>query len=607
MFSDATRFPLSKPSPVKVSIRRSYLLPSIPNAQWLMKVATALKEYTQLEVTGRGHYETAEGIEISVRDNLNHFVASLKSDWDNVQSLNCNISNQTLFVTVNCEFQRAETSIWVEANTQEEMLHFLEVLEKELELEQLTDDERVGGQERRYHICKEKKTNWADWIDIAFSTLGAPSKSDYFSGTIVDQAKPEAKGEITHHFRDFDEFSTQTRARLATARRIRYWLSARRSHVSFEIDLLRWQMRLQIEGRTNEVQTVFRKAEEALSLKQQVEQPYRYRKFAQTYAIKEWRSNKAVADALQRIVNRHFVNKFGRYPAVGNVFATTGNEIEDVHPFYEGNLDEFIRWVGAEHHEINRLELFLEGPLNQAVGIYINRDVEELRVASSLGIAPSSDSERSFDLTEFQDVVDTLRNAIVTPNKPKKSQEDNTENGSKRDRFWIEKALLPATGAVGAALLLLVGSVPMIKEVLLPLLGYKYELEWVNKERYSDPIAGNTQSINWVLKQPGLIDHRSAPNQAARVQITEVNGDLVYQSGVSEPENREPRIKFKELSPELPPVKLNLPAGKYSVLIETVKPVRDKELEFELLGDEPAEESDRAENESEEVETSDTL
>lgn len=602
MYSNTADSQSIQSSPVKISTRRAYLLPSIPNAMWIMDVATLLKHHTQLDIVGSGRYHTFEGLEFAVSNGLDGFVRSLQRDWDDVQALSFTVSNIALFIEVGCQFQSAETSIWIEANTQTEIFQFLDVLENALDLEKFTN-ELIGGRECRYSI---RQSPDADWFDQAFSIFVSPSPEDYFAGTIVEKSKDKKGSEITHHFRNFDEFVNQIRVHQTTAYRISCWVSQKRSHIDFEVDLLRWHMRLRIEGWKNETQTTFQNAEEKLCLQQQIEDPYRYRKFAQTYKITQWRNNTEVATALKRIIDRFFVNKYGREPAVVEAFATTGDMIEDMHP-YAGEFSKFIAWIAAEQNEIKRITLYVQGPLHQAVGIFIYRDVEELRVASSLGIAQSPEGEPSFALTDFQEVVKIIRNAIVTDPKPTKDSTDDQpgKNLSQWDKFWIwwEKFWMPAIGGLVGFPAALLAAQP----ILFPALGWTYELRLNSETRYSKPVPGNQLKIDWTLKRPRLKDNPDAENQAARVQVKNQQGTVVYpelSNGADSAEKAQVE-SLSKIDPVLPPVIANdLPAGNYYVSIETIAPVVSKPDVFvQLLGDKPAPETTNQEDEGQAPET----
>ncbi|MEO0645880.1 MAG: hypothetical protein AAFZ17_06985 [Cyanobacteria bacterium J06650_10] len=567
---------------IRVRVRNTYFLPSIPNADWVMEVAEILETVTNLNVTGDGNYQTFEAVEFSFQNGLAHFSQTLQKNWNAIQSISFTATasnketyvpfNKSVYLRVDCRFNSAETSLEIEANKEETVHQVLDTLEDRLKLEKFNND-LVGGQERRYHIQNSLDISWFEKV---FSTLVTPNLEDYFSGTIAEKVKNQdaENGEIVHHFRSFDTFASQVRERHNTARHFSCWLSGRRSHVDFDIDPLRRLMRLKIEGWKDDAQIIFQKAEESLSLKRQIGEPYRYRKFAQTYKIIEWTSNKEFAAALEKVVQQNFLEKYGREPAVVDAFATTGKTFEDLHPF-KGKLSEFLEWLAVEQRELRRVNLYLEGPMGKALGIFIDRSKKELRVASS------------FERTEFQSIVKTLRNAITTEDKPKESSTNGVEDDSNKKSIWVEKLWIPALATVLGIPATIFSTLFASQQLLFPLAGWKYELHLIPEQLYSSPIPGNQLNIEWKLKQPRLRTNPDASNQAATVQVRNESNEIIYPLNNESSTSSQGRL-----------VLTDLPTGKYFILIETVDPILTEQVVAELLGDKSSEDHPEAENDA---------
>jgi len=416
-----------EPKKWSIQFEEQYKKQKPPSADWCAKAADLFWQHVGEQAFFSGSFRLLSApAYVRNYQEIGTWKSDLNRSWQEVSEVTFSLRRNNRSVGLRCNFDRSEANLSVSSDLQEEVDAWVGSVKQDLELLAGTAAQapELQGEKRQYYT--QDRLDW-QWFEQAISTIRSfAQRPIYFNGRFSLGA-----ANVERSYGTVDSWQTDLAAKWGEVRTTYCWISTSHSRVLFECDVLREQVRLDIQSVTwSDVDRIFQTLESKLSLKRIEGVPYRYRSYAKVYGFDEWepgRDNEAFAQA----VDESIAKAFPKSPVVVNAYLTEGELSETLKPAYE--LADFVKAARDPAKKWQVINLYVEGSKGWMLGITVNVKSKRLELRSSL------------EQASFSTVLEVFRGKIALEFKenlklPKPVKE-------KGEAFW-SKATIAVLGAL---------------------------------------------------------------------------------------------------------------------------------------------------------------
>ena len=440
--------------------------------------------------------------------------------WEDISKISFNLDYDETNLHVDFDFDRKELVLNFKAGTTETVDKVVRILENKLELDASRDPylpRQFNGTKKEYFTKEEISP---DWMIGALAMIGAMnSMQSYFSGQLFflrNQPNNLFYGKQ-------DTFEKAIQEHWKNLRSVSCSVSGNECYLYFDCDVNRELISFEIKAATADfVDRIFMNVENKLGLDKVEGVPYRYRRFAKTYEIINWTSNRDFAEAIQEAIKIGFPVKY----VVHNAYAEEDKGSAALQPLFD--VPGFVEWVKDNSRKFSLVQISLEGPREAAFGI--SADLKKMQLAIRGSFTRSIFNQLT---GVFEDKLDLkLLKEVKNPDSPQKSAKGESP---------IIKIVI--------AVLAFIASAAIINEAVP-----KYELQLTRPLQLEDkkPVEKKSDEIyiDWVVKKKQWWHTSQSANNKVDIQIF-----------------NDEQIPVRTIADTSPPVKIKLDPGLYDIQV----------------------------------------
>ena len=501
-----------------LEISRTYSIRKPPPSEWFDRAVVTIESDVPTPTYCFGTYsvKSKSGYRYTLHDWVK-WKSEVLGAWRDISEFSCDRTGESVSIQFTYTSDFREARLQVRAPTAAEVEPVVKQLEEKLSLSESKvrySRPSKEGIKRQYFTSTTIDHNW---FESALATMQASvGEIIYFEGRFQTKVHPGTD------YRN-DDLLTWKRSVVENWRELvsfYIWLSASDRAMAFDCDVQRELVSLEVQAPTlSETERISTRIAEGLSLQAVEGTPYKYRRFARTFRIIAWKSNKPFADAISNAIN----SVFEKPPAVVDCYVTQGKGSEDLEPF--DDLARFLARVADLGAEYDRATLYVQGAHGLDLGIHLNRTEGQLGLRSSM-------RRKEFNKVAslFEDKIDLK---LLAELKPMTVEPDRTK---KPDSFWGKIFL-----AIVPALVLTWGGIEGFKGYQKQ---YAVEIIFPRKVSTGNSIAsGPDIKIDWVVQVTQWWNTRECnPVPDSVIRVFDESGSPVF-----EDRNKKPLVPVRLL------------------------------------------------------------
>lgn len=448
------------------------------------------------------------------------FTDKVASLWEDISKIAFNLDCAETHVHFDFHFDRNELNLNINGGTSDAVDKVARMLENKLELDPSRDPylpRQFNGTKKQYFAKEEIST---EWMTKALAMIGSMNGIQrYFSGQLFflgNQPNSLSYGKQ-------DTFEKGIQEHWKNLSSVYCSVSGSECDLYFTCDIQRELISVEIKAATSDiVDRIFMNVENKMGLDKVEGVPYRYRRFAKTYEIINWTSNRDFAEAIQEAIKIGFPVKY----VVHNAYAEEDKGSDALQPLFD--VPGFVEWVKDNSRKFSLVEISLEGPREAAVGISANLKKMQLAIRGS------------FTRSIFNQLTGVFEDKLDLKLLKEVKNPDSLQKSTKGESPVIKIVI---------AVLAFIASAAILNEAVP-----KYELQLTRPLQLEDkkPVEKKSDKIyiDWVVKKKQWWHTSQSANNKVNI--------LIF---------NDEQIPIKTIADTSPPVKIELDPGLYDIQV----------------------------------------
>ena len=353
----------------------------------------------------------------------------LKNQWTEIDRTTVSLYGGSCRVALACDFTRSEINLQLSAPNQQDVEAAAKKIRESLKLNQLIEpasrQDREGAT-KRFWVRRGFDDPWiARWMDLLRSLQKGQV---YFNGRLSSESLPE-KEKMNTSFSGWEKIVTEQWKALD---RLNAWLSNSEYSVSFDCDLRRELVRLEVQAEKKQLVELFARFESELTLEPVKDEPYRYPRYNHVYTLLKPPTNEAMAQAIEEAIK----NFLPKHRVARAMLVAEGDDSPQTNYTI---LDELIKELRQSNQRFSRVSVYLQAPRGNDLAVEANMKEMQLDLRATLGYS------------DFLEVITIFKKYLGLKLKSKETQ-TGTATESDKPTFFSKYAMPIGSALLGSAL-----------------------------------------------------------------------------------------------------------------------------------------------------------